>query len=204
MANDPDNPAGDSQATESPPVDLTTCARWPYPTWVYVVRVFWYLVWTTVWKVCWRRWPLLRSLVLRVFGAKTGLHSEIAGSVWIEMPWDVELGEHVSIGPRTHLYNLGGVKIGSHTVLSQDVYVCGGTHDFTDPSYPLLRQKVTIGNYVWIAAGAFIAPGITIGDGAVVGARAVVVKDVEPWTVVAGHPAKFIKKREMKGHPSGA
>jgi len=51
---------------------------------------------------------------------------------------------------------------------------------------------------VWIGAGAFVGPGVTIGEGAVVGARSVVTKDVEPWTVVAGNPAKFIKKREIK------
>lgn len=185
-------------------LDLRYCASWPYPWWNYPVRVMWIIIWKTLWKLCWKRLPLLRGLILKAFGARTTLRVNLAGSVWIEMPWDVEFGEYVSIGPRTHLYNLGGVKIGNHTVLSQDVYVCGGTHDFTDPTYPLVRQKVTIGNYVWIAAGAFIAPGVTIGDGAVVGARAVVVKDVEPWTVVAGHPAKFIKKRELKGHPSGA
>ena len=59
-------------------------------------------------------------------------------------------------------------------------------------------RKITIGSYVWIAAGAFIGPGVTIGDGAVVGARAVVTRDVEPWTVVAGNPARMIKRREIR------
>ena len=51
---------------------------------------------------------------------------------------------------------------------------------------------------VWIATGAYVLPGVTIGEGSVVGAGSVVTKDVEPWTVVAGNPAKFIKKRELK------
>jgi len=174
--------------------------RWPYPSHIYIVRIFWSMTWHTLWKIATRRLPILRTILLRLFGAKAK-YSSISGSVWIEMPWDLQLGDHTLIGPRVHLYNLGGLSIGDHTVLSQDVYVCGGTHDYTDPGYPLIRKKITIGNYVWIAAGAFIHPGVTIGDGAVVGARAVVTQDVAPWTVVAGNPAKFIKQRVLQTAP---
>ena len=55
-----------------------------------------------------------------------------------------------------------------------------------------------IENRAWVAADAFVCMGITIGEGAVVGARAAVFKNVEPWTVVGGNPAKVIKKREIK------
>ncbi|HNY79416.1 MAG TPA: hypothetical protein PLX34_15565 [Sedimentisphaerales bacterium] len=63
---------------------------------------------------------------------------------------------------------------------------------------PQTFAPVEIADQVWIAADAFIGPGVTVGQGAVVGARASVFKDVEPWTVVGGNPAKFIKKRELK------
>lgn len=168
------------------------------------MRVLWAIVWATLWQVCWKRLPRLRCTILRLFGGQVGGPCHIAGSARIQRPWDLSIGRHSALGPRTILYNLGGVTIGDNTVLSQDVYVCGGTHDYTDPAYPLLRQRITIGSQVWIAAGAFIGPGVTIGDGAVVGARAVVVKDVEPWTVVAGNPARTIKKRVLHApaHPS--
>lgn len=167
---------------------------WPYPKHIYILRLVWFIIWKTLWKICWRRVPVLRTMLLRIFGAKVK-YAAMSASTWIEMPWDLELGDHVLVGPRVHLYNLGGLTIGDHTVLSQDVYVCGGTHDYTDPSYPLIRRKIIIGNYVWIAAGAFIHPGVKIGDGAVIGARAVVTRDVAPWTIVSGNPAKFIKAR---------
>jgi putative colanic acid biosynthesis acetyltransferase WcaF len=63
----------------------------------------------------------------------------------------------------------------------------------------LVYEPIKIGQFAWVAAQAFVGPGVTIGEGAVVGACAVITKDVEPWTVVAGNPARYIKKREIKG-----
>lgn len=182
--------------------DTRDVEQWPYTKGTYLKRAAWAITHKTAWKLCWKRLPALRSTLLRLFGARASLTVYAAGSAFIEMPWDATIGEHVAIGPRVIVYNLGGVTIGSHAVLSQDVYVCGGTHDYTDPRYPLVRTHVTIGSYAWIAAGAFIGPGVKIGEGAVVGARAVVVKDVPPWTVVAGNPARVIKKREMRARLS--
>ncbi|MCC6422987.1 MAG: putative colanic acid biosynthesis acetyltransferase [Phycisphaerales bacterium] len=154
--------------------------------------------------MCWRRIPRGRGFILKLFGAKGSTRIWVSENVWIEMPWMLTIGDFVAIGPRVHLYNLGGIEIGHHVVISQDAYLCGGTHDYTSLAYPLIRKKITVGNYVWIAAGAFIAPGVTIGDGAVIGARAVVTRDVEPWTVVAGNPARVIKRRIMAKEKSPA
>src|SRR5207248_7246530 len=93
----------------------------------------------------------------------------------------------------------------SHSVLSQDVYVCAGTHDPSLPLLPLLRPPIRIGSGVWIAAQAFIGPGVTIGDNSVIGARAVVVKDIPPGVVAAGNPARVLKPRPMHaGQPAPA
>lgn len=155
----------------------------------------WVLVWATVWKVCWKRFPFGRLLILRIFGAAVDLRAEISGSAKIQFPWLVKAGSHIAIGPRVTLYNLDGIEIGNQVIISQDAYLCGGTHDYTLPTIPLVKKKIKIGRGAWIAAGAYIGPGVTIGEGAVVGARAVVVKDVEPWTVVAGNPARVLKTR---------
>jgi putative colanic acid biosynthesis acetyltransferase WcaF len=63
---------------------------------------------------------------------------------------------------------------------------------------PLLKPPIKVGSGVWIAREAFIGPGVTVHDNAVVGARAVVMKDVPPATVVAGNPAQVVKERAMK------
>lgn len=177
---------------------LDKTARWPYPLWTYPVRLLWRLTWYTVWRLCWKRLKVLRPLILRLFGASVSLNCRIAGSAWIEMPWLLSMGAHSTLGPRAIIYNLGGVSIGEQTVISQGAHVCGGTHDHTDPTLPLQRLPITIGSSVWICADAFVGPGVRVGDGAIVGARAVVGKDIEPWHIVAGNPASFVKKRTLK------
>jgi putative colanic acid biosynthesis acetyltransferase WcaF len=170
---------------------------------VYLRRALWHMVWLTAWQLCWKRFYRLRASLIRMFGGHTACYISVARNAWIEMPWQITIGDYTTIGPRVVIYNLGDLTIGEHTVLSQDVYVCGGTHDYTDPRLPLIRKPITIGSYVWIGAGAFIGPGVNVGEGSVVGARAVVVKDVDPWTVVAGNPARLIKRRELKGDNVG-
>ncbi|OGV60810.1 MAG: hypothetical protein A2498_16860 [Lentisphaerae bacterium RIFOXYC12_FULL_60_16] len=172
--------------------------RFPYPLWEYPARFLWRMVCLVIWPLAWRRLYVLRPLLLRCFGARVSLFVDIHRTVRIERPWALQIGRSVTLGRGVTLYNLGGLSVGENTLLSQDVYVCGGTHEYADPSLPLVTQPVTIGSKVWICAGAFIGPGVTIGDGAVIGARAVVMKDVEPWTVVAGNPAKFVKRRELR------
>jgi putative colanic acid biosynthesis acetyltransferase WcaF len=153
------------------------------------------LVQVTLWRVP-RAWGLRRWL-LRRFGARVGAHAIFKASTRIYHPWLFAVGAHTTLSPGVVIYNLGAVSIGEHTVLSQDTYVCAGTHDYTRPDLPLLRQPIVIGNGVWIAAAAFIGPGVTIGNNAVIGARSVVVGDVPPGVVSAGHPARVLKTRPM-------
>ena len=185
----------DAQARQP---DIQDGPRWPYPPRVYVLRFLWLLVSKIVWPLLPARFPPRRTLLLRLFGAKSALHVLIARSAKVEMPWALSVGEYSTLGPRVILYNIGGLEIGDHTIVSQDAYICGGTHDYQDPTFPLVRKPIRIGHHVWIGAGAFIGPGVTIGDGAVIGARAVVVGDVPPWMVVAGNPARIIKPRVMR------
>jgi putative colanic acid biosynthesis acetyltransferase WcaF len=136
-----------------------------------------------------------RSFLLRLFGAKVGHDVHIYNSATIYMPWNLEIGAWSSIGEHAYIYNLGKITIGRKTTISHRAHLCAGTHDYENPSLPLLKPPIVVGDQAWICTDAFIGPGVTIGAGAVVGARAVVVKDVEPWTVVGGNPAEFIKKR---------
>lgn len=136
-----------------------------------------------------------RRAVLRLFGAKIGAHAHIAASARLFMPWNVEIGEWAAIGPDVFVYSLGKVRIGRRASVSYRSHICAGTHDFTDPATPLLKPPVTIEDDAWIGTDAFIGPNVTVGAGAMVAARAVVVKDVEPCTLVGGHPARVLGPR---------
>jgi putative colanic acid biosynthesis acetyltransferase WcaF len=136
-----------------------------------------------------------RRSVLRLFGAKIGPHSNVDSSAVLYMPWNVEVGKWSAIGEHAFIYSLGKVRIGSNATISYRAHVCAGTHDFDDPTLPLLKPSVTIEDNAWIGTEAFIGPGVTIGNGAIVGARAVVVKDVPPMHIVAGNPARTIGLR---------
>ena len=139
-----------------------------------------------------------RNFLLRLSGARIGKNVHIYNTAHVHFPWNLEVGDWAAIGDHALIYNLGPIRVGSAVTISQRAHLCAGTHDHTDPSMPLQRPPIVIGDQVWVCADAFIGPGITIGEGALVGARAVVVKDVEPWQIVAGNPAHPIRKREMK------
>jgi putative colanic acid biosynthesis acetyltransferase WcaF len=106
------------------------------------------------------------------------------------------MADHNCLSFNVDCYCVAPVKIGSHVTVSQYSYLCCATHDYEDPNMPLIALPIVIQDQAWVCADVFVAPGVTIGQGAVVGARASVFKDVEPWAVVAGNPARFIKKRD--------
>lgn len=89
--------------------------------------------------------------------------------------FEIHTGHDVSLGPEAALLTLG--------------------HDPRSPDFADLGGPVTIGNYAWIGYRAIVLPGLTIGEGAVVGAGSVVTRDVPPWTIVAGNPARKIGDR---------
>ena len=88
--------------------------------------------------------------------------------------------------------------LSDNATVSQGVKLCTASHDISSKIMELTYEPITIGANAWVAGWSIILPGVTIGEGAVVAAGAVVTKDVEPWTVVGGNPAKLIKKRELK------
>jgi putative colanic acid biosynthesis acetyltransferase WcaF len=140
-----------------------------------------------------------RRSILRLFGAKIGVQAHIYPSAHLYMPWNVEIGDWAAVGENVLIYSLGKVRIGKHATLSYRTHVCAGSHDLEDPTLPLLKPPVCIEEAAWIGTDAFIGPGVTVGRGAVVGARAVVVKDVEPFNIVAGNPARVIRQRQLRG-----
>lgn len=139
-----------------------------------------------------------RNFLLRCWGCKIGKGSVVHASARIWAPWNLEIGCRTCIGPNTIIYNPGKIILGNKVVVSQYAYLCTATHDYESKFHKLCWKDIVVDDFAWVAARAFVGPGVHIGTYAVVGATASVYKDVEPWTVVGGNPAKFIKKRIIK------
>lgn len=138
-----------------------------------------------------------RSFVLRLWGAKVGERCAIAAGVRIWAPWNLRIGNYVAVANGAELYDVAPISLDDHITISQDAYICTASHDISSRLKPLIMRPINIGSYAWVCARSIVLPGGTIGEGAVVGAGAVVAKDVAPWTVVAGNPAKVVKRRVL-------
>lgn len=157
---------------------------------------FWGWFNNTLFRFSWRLvW--LRRFLLRCFGAKVG-HASMSPRSVIAQPWNLEIGDLSSVGNDSWVYSLDRISIGRKTCIGERVMLLAGTHDPTTRNFQFVTRPISIGSCVWIATGAIVLPGVTIGDGAVIAAGSVVTKDVDPWTIVGGNPARFIKKREMR------
>jgi putative colanic acid biosynthesis acetyltransferase WcaF len=136
-----------------------------------------------------------RRFLLRLFGAGIGRGAHIYPGAKIWAPWNVEIGEESGIADGAVLYSQGRITVGRRCVISQEAYLCGGTHNFERPGFPLETAPIVLGDHVWVAARAFVHPGVTLGAGCVVGACAVVLKDLPAWTVCGGFPAQPLRPR---------
>jgi putative colanic acid biosynthesis acetyltransferase WcaF len=155
-------------------------------------------VYVLLFRPSFHNWYGWRRLLLRAFGAEIGAGVRIRPSVWVEMPWNLRVGDRTVVGDQAILYSLGRISVGRDVTISQLAHLCAGTHDHTSRSFPLLCLPITIDDGAWIAADAFVGPGVSVGARAVVGARSSAFKDVPPDAIVGGTPAKFIKVREMR------
>lgn len=136
-----------------------------------------------------------RRFLLRAFGANIGRGVKLRPSVRTTYPWKLEIGKHSWIGDHVELYSLGPIKIGANVCVSQGSYLCTGSHDRHDRSFPIYAQPITIDDEAWLASQVFVMPGVHIGRGAFVGVRSLVLKDVPPGVSAVGHPAKIIGPR---------
>lgn len=121
----------------------------------------------------------------------------------INDPARLILGDHVFINHGFVALTHGEICIGDYTLFAPGVMLLSVGHDHEVAGSEFREQQIAkpirIGRNCWIGAGAIIVPGVTVGDGAVVGAGSVVTRDVAPWSIVAGNPARFIKDRVLKG-----
>jgi len=159
-------------------------------------RLVWGIVWLLLYRTSPRPFHAWRSMLLRLFGAKMGPNCHFYPASRVYSPWNLVCDDQVTAGDGAEIYNPSPIKLGSHAILSQGCYVCGATHDFDDPAFPLLSYAMEIGPYAWICARACVGPGVKVGEGAVLGLASVATRSLEPWTVYGGSPAVRIRERK--------
>lgn len=121
----------------------------------------------------------------------------------IRSPKGISIGDGSSIGPKVLLDGRKGLTIGKNVTIAYEAIVWTLNHDYNDIHFCGKGAPVVINDYAWICSRSIILPGITIGEGAVVASGAVVTKDVPPYAVVAGVPARIIGQREKKNWEYG-
>lgn len=142
-------------------------------------------------------YPLKRT-ILRCFGAKVGANVVIKPGVRVKYPWHLKVGNDVWIGEDVWIDNLTDVTIESNVCISQQVYLCTGSHNFDVPSFDLIVQPIYIGSGSWLAARVTVLAGVTIGAGSMCAAGAVVHRSIEDSSIVGGVPARVIRKLSSK------
>jgi len=142
-------------------------------------------------------WPSgLRVFLLRLFGASLGNEVVIRSRVVITFPWRFEAGDHVWLGEGSYYLTLAPITIGSNVCVSQEAFLCTGSHDHRDPYFGLITKPICLEDGSWVGARGFLGPGVVVGEHAVVAAGAVVFRDVKSGSMVKGNPAKEISKHE--------
>jgi putative colanic acid biosynthesis acetyltransferase WcaF len=161
-------------------------------------QLLWYCMGAPLLRSYWMPSALFKVWILRSFGAEIGQGVNIKPGVKVKFPWQLTVGDFVWIGENAWLDNIAPISIESHVCLSQDVYLCTGNHDWSDPDFGLNPAPIYIEQGSWIAARSAIGPGVRVGRGAVLGLGSVTGQSLDPMTIYAGNPAQPVKPRVIK------
>ena len=147
----------------------------------------------------------LNRFVLKQIGVKIGENLKTFSITTIENPAGISIGNNVWISKNVALYACNGIKIGNDVIIAKDVSLISGDHEYLNKTTKINKQgmqtnkaPIIIGDDVWIGEKAIILKSVNIGKGCVVGAGSVVTKDIPPFSIAAGNPAKIIKVRKTK------
>lgn len=143
-------------------------------------------------------WPsCLKTRLLRLFGAKVGKGAVIKPNVYIHVPWNLRIGDHVWVGQGCVLLSFSTITLEPHSALAHEVYLAAASHDTRASDMPYVHAPIIVRSGAWVATRATVLAGVTISTGCVVQAGSVVTTDTRAWTVVGGVPARYLRERDL-------
>lgn len=154
----------------------------------YLLRAIWWII-SPLFRYSPRHFYGWRVFLLRIMGARIKSRVKIYPSCRITFPWNLLIGNNVTIGWDVRIYNLGNVVIDDNVVISQNSHLCAGTHNYKSHNFDLLKSTIRVKNNVWIAADAFIGPNVIVEEYCIIGARTVLMKNTEINSIYVGNPA---------------
>lgn len=143
---------------------------------------------------------LWRLALLKCFGANLDWSVDVYASARVWAPWNLKMERGACVGPDAIVYNQAMVSLAENACVSQYAYICTAGHstdenEANNANSGLVIAPVSIGKNAWIGTRAYVNMGVNIAEGAIVGACACVFKDVEPYMIVGGNPAREIGQR---------
>lgn len=190
-------PADDAETRPAIQFDLASYNNQDYrPGGSRFARCLWYAVSLFIFESGIFPFSSLKRFLLIWFGAEIGRGLVIKPHVRIKYPWRLKIGDHCWLGQGVWIDNLGDVRLGNNVCLSQEAYLCSGSHDFRKPTFDLIVDSIELKDNVWVAARSLVLGGVTVGPGSVVGAGSVVTKDVPPGSLAVGVPARATRLSE--------
>ena len=158
----------------------------------FVAQALWVVIQGAVFRQVWCP-NRLRIALLRAFGAQIGAGVLIRHRVRIQWPWKLTIGDNSWVGTDAELYNLDHITIGNDVCISQQAYICSGSHDRHSPTFEFDNAPIAIEDGVWLCARSTVLRGVTIGANSTVAATALVTRDVPPDSLVTPPPSTVVR-----------
>jgi putative colanic acid biosynthesis acetyltransferase WcaF len=162
-----------------------------------LVEILWYFTGAPLIRSSLLPFSAIRSHLLQLFGAGVGIGVVLKPGIRVKYPWMLTIGKHAWIGEDVWIDNLAPVTIGDNVCISQDAYLCTGSHDWSDPAFGLKLGPIDVEDGAWIGARAMICPGVRIEECAVASAGSIVTRNIPAFEIHAGNPAKFVRTRKI-------
>ncbi len=143
-------------------------------------------------------WPsILKTWLLRLFGARVVGPVLIKPGVNIKYPWYLSIGAHVWIGEGAWIDNLAQVSVGNNVCISQGAMLLCGNHNYKKRSFDLITGPITLEEGCWVGAKATVCPNVTVRTHAILGVGSVATHHLEAYGIYQGNPATKVRKRQI-------